>query len=67
MDHDTFQKLAQILHDSHLGASDAAAVFVVPLLLLGIFCGFFLARWIFRGGLSRCALRMDGPRFRNET
>ena len=62
MDEDTFTKLLQMLRHLHLGASEVAAVFVVPLLLLGALGAFILARWIFCGGLSRCAFRVGGPR-----
>jgi hypothetical protein len=58
MDQDTFTKLVQMLHYLHLGASEVAAAFVAPLLLVGALGGFFLVRWIFRGGLSRCASRV---------
>jgi len=62
MDQDTFKKLIAALHQLHLSASEIAAFIVVPLLLVGAICGFFLARWTFRGGLSHCAFRVRGSR-----
>jgi hypothetical protein len=53
MDQDRFTKLVAALHDLHLGVSEVAGFIVTPLLLVGAICGFLLARWIFRGGLSR--------------
>ena len=58
MDQDTFTKLVQMLHHLHGEASEFATVIIAPLLLLGALGGFFLARWIFRSGLSRCAFRV---------
>jgi hypothetical protein len=52
MDKDTFTKLVQSLQHLHASASDVAAIVIIPLLLCGVVCGFLLARWIFRGGLS---------------
>ncbi len=58
MDQDTFTKLVTSLHQLHGSASEIAALVVVPLMLAGIVFGFWLTRWIFRGGLSRSALRV---------
>ncbi|MSU63235.1 MAG: hypothetical protein EXS31_12705 [Pedosphaera sp.] len=55
MDQDTFTKLVQVEHHLHEDASEVAGGLVVPLLLLGVLFGLFLALWIFSGGLSRCA------------
>jgi high-affinity Fe2+/Pb2+ permease len=53
MDQDTFTKIVATLHQMTGNASELAAFVVVPLMLVGIVCGFLLTRWIFRGGLSR--------------
>lgn len=53
MDQDTFTKLARSVQHWHTNASDAAAIIIIPVLGLGVVGGFLLARWIFRGGLSR--------------
>jgi len=58
MDQDTFTKLVPMLHHLQGEASDVAVVIVVALLLAGAVFGFVLARWIFRGGLSRCVFRI---------
>jgi hypothetical protein len=60
MDQDTFTKLVATLHRLTGSASELAAFVVVPLMLAGIVFGFWLTRWIFRGGLSRSALRVRG-------
>ena len=58
MDQDTFTKIVATLHHLTGSASEIAAFVVVPLMLAGIVFGFWLTRWIFRGGLSRSANRM---------
>jgi hypothetical protein len=58
MDQDTFTRIVATLHRLTGSASEIAAFVVMPLMLAGIVCGFLLARWIFRGGLSRSALRV---------
>jgi hypothetical protein len=60
MDQDTFTKLVAALHHLAGSASEIAAFVVVPLMLTGIVFGFWLTRWIFRGGLSRSAFRVRG-------
>ena len=62
MDQDTFTKLVQLLRHLHSDASDVAEVVVIPTLFVGAVFGLLLARWIFRGGLSRCAFRCGRPR-----
>ncbi len=62
MNQDTFTKLVQMIRHLHADASDVAAVIIVPLLFVGVVLGLLLARWIFRGGLSRCAFRVGGSR-----
>ena len=53
MDRDTFQNLVQVIQRIHAESSEIAS-FVLPLLLLAsVIGGVFVARWIFRGGLSR--------------
>ena len=56
MDQDTFTKIVASLHQLNGSASEIAALVVVPLMLAGIVFGFWLSRWIFRGGLSSSAL-----------
>ena len=58
MDQDTFTKIVASLHQLHGSANEIAAFIVVPLMLAGIVFGFWLTRWIFRGGLSRSAFRV---------
>ena len=58
MDQDTFTKLVAALHHLAGSASEIAAFVVVPLMLTGIVFGFWLTRWIFRGGLSRSPFRV---------
>ena len=58
MDQDTFTKVVAMLHDLTGSASEIAAFVVVPLMLAGIVFGFWLTRWVFRGGLSRSAFRV---------
>ena len=53
MQHDTFTQLVQMAHGVHQSARETAGVMFSLLLLLGAIGGFLLARWIFRGGLSR--------------
>ena len=60
MDQETFTKLVQTFHRLDGDASEVAVIVVAPLLALGVVCGIVLARWIFRGGLSRSAWRMRG-------
>lgn len=58
MDQDTFTKLVATLHQLVGSASGIAAFVIVPLMLAGIVFGFWLTRWIFRGGLSPSAFRL---------
>jgi len=60
MDQDTFTKLVAALRQLHGSAAAIAACVVVPLMLAGIVGGFWLTRWIFRGGSSRSAFRFRG-------
>ena len=60
MDQDTFTKIVATLHRLTGSASEMAAFVLVPLMLAGIVFGFWLTRWIFRGGLSRSAFRVRG-------
>jgi hypothetical protein len=57
MDQDTFTKIVVTMHRLTGRASEIATFVVIPLMLVGIVCGFLLSRWIFRGGLSRSAFR----------
>jgi hypothetical protein len=53
MQQDSFTQFVQMVLSAHHSANETAG-FVLPLLLLlGAIGGFLLARWIFRGGLSR--------------
>ena len=61
MDQETFAKLAATLHHWQGSASETAGFIIAPLLLAGVICGLRLTRWIFRGGLSRCAIRARRP------
>jgi hypothetical protein len=58
MDQDMFTKLVATLHQLAGSASGIATFVIVPLMLAGIVFGFWLARWIFRGGLSRSSFRL---------
>ena len=58
MDQDTFTKMVASLYQLQGSASEIAAFFVVPLMFAGIVFGFWLSRWIFRGGLSRPTFRV---------
>jgi len=53
MDQRSFENLVQVAERSHRSATQSAEGMVVPLLFCGVICGVLLARWIFRGGLSR--------------
>ena len=55
MDRDRFANLVQAIDRLHHNASDLSSVLILPLLLITIVLGALLARWIFRGGLSRHA------------
>ena len=59
MDQKTFYGLVRALSAEHQRASEAAPFIALGLLLAGAVCGALLARWIFRGGLSR--LMASGP------
>jgi hypothetical protein len=56
MDQETFTNLVQALHWLHGSVSEVARAFVVPFLLVATVVSLFVARWVFRGGLSRCYL-----------
>ena len=62
MDQGTFTKLLQMLRHLQADASDIAGVIIAPVLFIGVVLGLLLARWILRGGLSRCAFRVGRSR-----
>lgn len=47
------------MHQLQMNASEVAGLIIATLLFIGAICGFLLARWIFRGGLSRYAFSGD--------
>jgi hypothetical protein len=58
MDRNTFEKLVYALDRLDAGAGEIAAPLLGLLLAAGVLGGFWLARWVFRGGLSRCTFRV---------
>jgi hypothetical protein len=59
---DKFERIVTILQQTHATGSEAAALLAGTLLLLAGIAGVLVARWIFRGGLSRAgALTRQTP------
>lgn len=52
---DDFTRLVATLHHWRGSASEAATFIIALMMLAGVIGGCLLTRWIFRGGLSRCA------------
>lgn len=56
MDQRLFEHVVFGAEQGHRRVTESAEGLIVPLLFCGVIGGFLLARWIFRGGLSRAGL-----------